>query len=488
MALLPDPGWRDVADVLILSYLAHRLILLARGTRAPQVLLALAALWALWHVARHAGLELTAWFLGALNALAPVALIVVFRDEIRDVLVRSSPLRLLAGRPTRAGAIDLPAVAEAAFRLAASRTGALLAFEGRDRLDKLAREGTRVDARFSVPLVESLFAKGSPVHDGAALVRGGRIDRVGTFLPLSTRDGLPAAFGTRHRAAVGLSERCDAVVLVVSEERGEVALARDGRVEPIASPEELERALDASPRVEAGAEAHRGRAPRLVSSAAGFLLTTLAVATLWALYDRQQVARRTVTASVNFRGLPESLELIDPPEAIDLQLRGKRTLIDGLSPDRVTISVDLSGAERGGRYAIERGDMAVELPVGVEWSRADPGLSVRLGERVELTLPVRPRLEGRPPPGFAFTPPRVEPATVTVRVPRGMEGRLEAVETRPIDVGELALDAATREATVEVPLELGRIATRPAAGSADTVRVTVGTRPAAAPDDPEAAP
>src|SRR5690606_3054356 len=129
-----------------------------------------------------------------------------------------------------------------------------------------------------------------------------------------------------------------------------------------------------------------------------------AVAALWVLYNRQQVAERTIAASVNFHGLPGSLELIDPPESIDLRLQGKRTLIDGLSAERITASVDLSGAERAGRYAIERRAMTVDLPVGVEWSWADRALRVELGDRVELTLPVRPRLEGRPPPGFAFAP------------------------------------------------------------------------------------
>ena len=130
MPAFPRPGWHDVADILILGYFVHRAILLARGTRAPRVLVALAALWLLGEVARRAGLELTGWFIEAIKELAPIALIVVFRNEIRDVLVRSGPLRLLAGRPARIGAIDPEAVGEAAFRLAASRTGALLIFQG----------------------------------------------------------------------------------------------------------------------------------------------------------------------------------------------------------------------------------------------------------------------------------------------------------------------------------------------------------------------
>ncbi|WP_152054302.1 diadenylate cyclase [Tautonia marina] len=488
MPAMPDPSWREVVDVLALSYLAHRVLLLSRGTRTPQALLSLAALWVLWELARRLGLELTGWALGAVFKLAPIALIVVFRNELRDVLIHAGPLRLLAGQRSLAGTIAPAVVAEAAFRLAATHTGALMVFQGRDRLDQLAHEGERIDARFSVPLIESLFGKESPVHDGAALIQKGRIDRVGTLLPLSTRAGLPSQFGTRHRAAVGLSERCDAVVVVVSEERGEVSVVRDGRVERVAAPEDLERALGADSGGLGRAESSGGRIRGLASGVGGFLLTTLAVSALWVLYDLQQVARRTVTATAQFQGLPDSLELVDPPETLDLQVWGKRALIDNLASEGISASVDLSGAEQEGTYTIERGDMTIALPAGVEWSLSDPSLRVGLVERIEVTVPVRVRLEGRPPPGFKFTVSRADPARVVLRVPKWVGEELEAVETRPIDVGTLGLDANTPETAVEIPLELGRHSARPAAGSTDTVRVTVGLRPADSSSNPEAIP
>jgi uncharacterized protein (TIGR00159 family) len=485
---LPDPGWREVVDVLALSYLAHRLLLLARGTRALQALLSLAALWALWQLARRTGLELTGWILGSVIQLAPLALIVVFRNELRDVLIHAGPLRLLAGRHPLVGKIDPEVVAEAAFRLAASRTGALIVFQGRDHLDRLAQEGERIDARFSVPLVESLFAKESPVHDGAALIQDGRIDRVGSLLPLSTRPGLPARYGTRHRAAVGLSERCDAVVLIVSEERGEVSLAKGGEIQLIASPGDLKRSLVTGAVGVGRIEDRHGRLAGLASAVGGFLLTTLAVSALWAIYDLQQVARRTVTATVQFEGLPESLELADPPETFELQVRGNRTLIDNLPSEGITATVDLSGAERGGTYTIERGDVTVQLPAGVEWSLSDSSMGVGLVERVEVAVPVLVRLGGEPPPGYAFRVLRAEPERVALLVPTRVGERLENVETRPIDAGSLGLDADTPEATVTIPLELSRHSARPAAGSTDTVRVTVGLRPVESPEDSGASP
>ena len=481
MGTLPHPQWHDVADVLLISYVAHRVILLFRGTRAPQVLLALAMLWAVWEVARRAGLELTGWFLGTFNELAAIAIIVIFRDEIREVLFRSNPLRLLIGRPDSAKAVDLPAVAEATFRLAEARIGALLAFEVHDSLDTIAREGVRIDARFGAPLVESLFAKESPVHDGAAIVRRGRIARVGTFLPLSNREGLPANLGTRHRAAVGLSELCDAVVLVVSEERGEASLVHRGRVERIASPEELEHAMGAHLRGEDIGEARRGRAAAMASSAFGFLLTVLAVSAVWAAYNSQQVTRKTIPVPIEFRGVPESLELISPIETIDIQVRGKQSLIDSLSPERLSASVDLGWAKQGGLIAIKRGDVTVDLPAGVEWSLSEDSFAVELSGRIEVTVPVRPQIQGRPPPGFALEPPEVEPATVTVSVPRPVGDRLEVVETEPIDLDDLDLGPDAPEATLEVALDLGPPSARPVGGSGDTVRVTIRLRPAEPP-------
>ena len=114
----------------------------------------------------------------------------------------------------------------------------------------------------------------------------------------------------------------------------------------------------------------------------------------WGLFNLQQAAQRTVTVSVNFSGLADWLELIGPPESIDLQVRGNQTLIDGLSPEGLTASVDLSGAERGGRFAIEPGDVSVDLPAGLVWSLDDPSLSVALDERVVVAVPVRSPARG----------------------------------------------------------------------------------------------
>ena len=244
MGDLPHLRWPEVMDLLVISLLAHRLGLLFRGTTTLRVMVGLLFLWFLHAVALAAGLVLTGRFLEALGTVAVLVIVVVCRNEIRDVLVQTSPIRLILGRPPeRAKGKRLHAAIEAAYHLASTRTGALLVFQNRDTLDEHLREGIALGGQVSTPILESIFVKEGPVHDGAVLLRGDRIERVGVILPLTRQRGLTLEYGTRHRAAIGLSEVSDAAVVVVSEERGEVALVHRGKVDLVQGPEQLDEAL-----------------------------------------------------------------------------------------------------------------------------------------------------------------------------------------------------------------------------------------------------
>jgi len=216
--------WQDVVDVLVISFILHRLMLLLRGTAALRIVLGLLFLWILQGIANAAGLVLTSWFFQGVGAVAVLVVVVVFRNEIREVLRQTNPIRFFLGRHQEVTRLNVSLIVQAAFQLANSRTGALIVLEKRDRLEPYLREGFELDARFNPQMLETIFAKQSPMHDGAVIINANRIARVGTFLPLTEKEGLPQHHGTRHRAAIGLSEVSDAAVLVVSEERGEVSL------------------------------------------------------------------------------------------------------------------------------------------------------------------------------------------------------------------------------------------------------------------------
>ena len=220
--------WRDAADIVIVAFIIYSIFALIRGTRAMQISIGLVILGSTFFVAR-------AFDLPALEAISrqilfylPFAVIVLFQQEIRRALARmvGDPMAIFFRRPS--GTIPIDAIVNACEVLASKRMGALMAIEGRTTL-RMYEDGAKpVDAVVTNELLVAIFTPGGPLHDGAVLIRGNRIVAANAFLPLTTTPDPTLAHGTRHRAAIGLSEESDAIVIVISEENGSMAMAADG--------------------------------------------------------------------------------------------------------------------------------------------------------------------------------------------------------------------------------------------------------------------
>lgn len=475
----------DLLDILVISFLAHRIWVLFRGTAALQVMVGLIFLWVIHGVAEAAGLVLTSRFLESLGTVGLVAIVVLFRNEIREVLVQNVPARLLLGQPSGSGRSKrLPAVVEAAFEMAATRTGALLVFQDRDRLATHVHNGIALEGLISVQVLRSIFSKESPVHDGAVVIRGNRIERVGAILPLTRQAELPLEFGTRHRAALGISEVSDAVVVVVSEERGEVSVVRRGIVERIDEPSALEATLRRHLRREPNRARFAGLARELIRQAAVFLLILGAVAVYWGVYLGRQVSLISVTTPIDFRNIPSALEMRAPSiDHVEVQIRGKRPLVEGLKPEQVTVFVDLKGARAGPRQSSRLGAGNVELPVGLEVVQVTPpSVAVDLERRLTAAVRVRARLVGALPRGLRLGEVTVEPATVRVRGPESDLRGLAAIPTTPIDLRGLRADQTPRAFDTDLVLYPASI--KLDAGQPRRVRVTVRLIPAPGPPKP----
>jgi diadenylate cyclase len=255
----PDSTWRDVAgavlDGAVVAFVVYRVLLLIRGTRAINVLVGLFLLGIAYLGSQWANLVTLNWLLGHFLSYSFLfGVIVLFQADIRRGLAhlgRSSFLRLLAPDERREQAGVVEAVARAAGQLAQHRRGALIVVERTADLGDLAEGGVRVDAEVSAELLVALFEPGGPLHDGAVVIRRGRIVAARCLLPLAATPELRDV-GTRHRAALGLAEEVDAAVVVVSEERGEISLAVDASlhrgVDPGALREHLARVLLPAPR------------------------------------------------------------------------------------------------------------------------------------------------------------------------------------------------------------------------------------------------
>jgi len=231
-------GPLDLLDILVVAFLIYRLLVVVRGTRAIQVLGGLLLLAGLYGLSRTLELSTVNWILEKFSFYLVLAVIILFQEDIRRALARfGNPL---IGAGTRREQLSTyQSVARACFRLADQGFGALIAVERRGSLGEFEHEAAMIDGALSAELLVSIFQRTSPIHDGAVLIREDRVWLAGVFLPLSVRGGIHGRYGTRHRAALGLTEQTDSLVFVVSEERRSVAIAFRGDLHHVESPDEL---------------------------------------------------------------------------------------------------------------------------------------------------------------------------------------------------------------------------------------------------------
>lgn len=220
--------WRDALDILIVALVTYALLRLIRGTRAVQMVLGLFAIFFVYGVASLLKLVAVTTVLKALIFYVPFAIIVLFSHELRRALAafgRTPFFALFSGYHAEETVSE---IVLAITSLSARRVGALIVLERREGLKTYIENGSRIDSTVSYELLVTLFAPGTPLHDGAVIVSGDRIAAAASFLPLSLKEGLPKRFGTRHRAAIGITEETDAIAILVSEERGTISVARAG--------------------------------------------------------------------------------------------------------------------------------------------------------------------------------------------------------------------------------------------------------------------
>ena len=236
----PAIAWWDLLDIAIVSILIYQLLLLIRGTRAAQMALSGGFLIGLFFVSRWLQMETVNWIIRNLATYLVIAIVVLFQSDIRRALAHfgRAPFFQYFDRSRRADE-TLEELVVTASNLAATRTGALIVIERQIGLRNYIEGGIPLDAVMTYDLMASIFHTGSPLHDGAVIVQGDRIAAAACFLPLSVSPRVSRELGTRHRAALGLTEENDAIAIVVSEETGSIALVIGGKLRRGMSPDEL---------------------------------------------------------------------------------------------------------------------------------------------------------------------------------------------------------------------------------------------------------
>jgi len=379
---IPAPTWRDLADILFLTLVAYQLYEWFRETRALRVLIGLVALGGIYSVAKLWGLFLTTWVFQILWQVLLILLLILFQSEIRQVLEKVSPLRYLRSRQRALRGSFTKSLAQVLFDLAAEKTGALVVLTRDDNPSEIIHAGQKIMALPDPLLIKSIFNHHAPAHDGAVIVSQELLTHMGCILPLSEREDLPDQYGTRHRAALGLSELTDAVCLVVSEERSEVVSVVGGKIVMWQQPERLEEKLNewlGGPQI---------NVPSISQFLEGFFvhnwkpkLTALAlVSTAWLFLASQQEIKITFSAPVRFENAAvEPTQGQGAVKTVDLTVSGRQGQINEVKPDAVRVRVNLKGLATG-KHRIRLSGKNIDLPFGLKVEQITPPV-------IEVNLP-----------------------------------------------------------------------------------------------------
>jgi uncharacterized protein (TIGR00159 family) len=229
-AYLTNLRWQDFIDVLIVAFIIYRIFLLIQGTRARQLIVGLIVVLFMFYLSRRLEFFTLTWLLNNFIASIVVVIVVIFQDDIRRLLLSLGRNPLFRKITYVEETLLFDEIVGACTAMASKKTGALIVLEREIGLEEFMEIGVRLDAQANRDLILSIFQPSSPLHDGAIIIREGRIRAAGCILPLAMKEGIGKDFGTRHRAAIGITEVTDALSIVVSEERGIISYAYRGNI------------------------------------------------------------------------------------------------------------------------------------------------------------------------------------------------------------------------------------------------------------------
>ncbi len=239
----------DVIDVILVALLLYYVYKLVKGTVAINIFIGIVIIYIIWKITQALQMQLLSNILGGFISVGMFALIVVFQQEIRKFLLMIGSTNFASKRKffsqlkflkmEESATTDVDAIISACNKMSASKTGALIVLERNNNLDFLANTGDEMNIKVTQPIIESIFFKNSPLHDGAIIIQDNIVKATRVILPVNNEKNIPQRFGLRHRAAVGVTERTDAIAIAVSEETGQISCFRDGEFLPFTDTKEL---------------------------------------------------------------------------------------------------------------------------------------------------------------------------------------------------------------------------------------------------------
>ena len=435
-------AWRTVVDIALIAaglfFLYHALLRLGTWRIVAGIMLA-AFLFLIANLLDLKGLE---WIFGNFSQVAVIALIVIFQPELRKIFEQAVSVRRAEIRDT--GAELSRMIVDSLIKLADQRRGAIIVFPGKESVQEWLSGGFRLDAKPSLPLIMSIFDPNSPGHDGALVIQNGKFTRFGVRLPISQSAKLSDELGTRHHAAMGLSEKSDALVMVVSEERGKISLFARGKMRTVDDPDKLAANISSHWKQTSSYSLEFPKGLKRWKVFAQMFASLIVAVVFWSalILAQGEILEKIITVAVDYTASPSNLILVgDKQKEVRLHLSGPRSDLDAIVPDHMSAKIDLSKAVEGKQtFVITRDNL--RLPRHVQLLDVTPSnIELALAEIVEHEVPVKAQLVGKLPAPMKIRSIELKPEKVRVLSPvASIKTQTLSVMTTPIYLESLYED------------------------------------------------
>ncbi|OQY54646.1 MAG: hypothetical protein B6245_20930 [Desulfobacteraceae bacterium 4572_88] len=466
LSLSTSIRWQDIADIALNSYLLFRLYALFRGTKVFRMLVGVALLWFFQEVTVSLGFIVSSLAIQGIIAVSAFIIIVVFSNEIRSVFRAKNLKAVFWGFPKESNQTPVEIIVESVFEMAQKYCGALIAFPGKKDLQEIVQGGIPWDGLVSKEMIKSIFWYGNPVHDGAIIIQGDRVTEVGVILPLSKRN-LPSSYGTRHRAAKGLTEQTDALVVIVSEERGAVLAAKGTRLSVMYSKKDLECELLKHSGRRIKQQGHVKKENFGIGLGTAAVISVLFVTGVWFGITRGLNTLITLEVPVEYINLAPSMEISATSEnKVQLHLSGSQLLIKSVRPEDIRVRVDTSEVVVGyNAFTITTEN--ISLPPGILLTKVSPKvLELDIDTLITMAVPVQTDWVGKLDENLILTHAKISPQRIRLMGNTRILGNLPTLYTEKV-----SLDKLSQSGKITANLAIDPTNLRVAPGSKDQVTI-----------------
>lgn len=435
----------DLLDILVVTIFLYFILSWLRRRASRSVVIGIGSVVFLYITARMLNMYMTSHVFQAGLTAALVALVIIFQEDIRMAMEQLATLgnfqskhQLVASNRT------VDALVDAVCKLANDSIGALIVLKGKESLDRHLTGGISLNGRISVPLLYSIFHPETPNHDGAVVIEGDRIEKFGVRLPLTHNLAETGNTGTRHSAAVGLAERSDALVLVVSEERGTKSVVENGHLETVSQEMLRNRLNDFYYRLFPPPK-QISRLSWITKNYGLKIVSTVCAIILWSLVAyRVDTVNRTYTIPVEYRNVPKGLVLEDPePQDVKVTLSGpERSFV--FDNSILVASLDL-GNIRIGNQSIPITEKDINTPKGLSVNSVSPKeFSFRATKTELVNVPVKVKTRGKLSKSLQLDEIKTTPGTVQLLIPQTKKGTFTEVPTEVLDLDQITQSTILR--------------------------------------------